>query len=201
MRIQLITDCAKQKKIKSLTKNRKRRFRQKASDLKLDAMAAKAHAAWVRRKNKLWGDMSITSNTGHQVPEKTQGPQRSRRRIRRAKYQQARKAKVRLAEEAKAKESAAAIRADNIKAYFSFLKPQNRCQKPPQSSSTVAAAAAMLGACFFLVDPVAGQTAVTDSNIGTAADGWSDNIDPVDEYGPIVDWDVSAITSMAKGAL
>ena len=48
-------------------------------------------------------------------------------------------------------------------AYFSFLKPHNRCQKPPQSSSTVAAAAAMLGACFFLVDPVAG---------GVCVEGW-----------------------------
>jgi hypothetical protein len=45
------------------------------------------------------------------------------------------------------------------------------------------------------------QTAITDSNIGAAADGWSDNIDPADGYGPIVDWDVSAITNMEQGAL
>ena len=37
---------------------------------------------------------------------------------------------------------------------------QNKCQKPPQSSGALAATATTLGACFFLVGPVAGEVCV-----------------------------------------
>ena len=46
-----------------------------------------------------------------------------------------------------------------------------------------------------------GLWTITDSNINVAADGWKKDMDPDDWYGPIVDWDVSAVTSMYEGAL
>ena len=51
-----------------------------------------------------------------------------------------------------------------------------------------------LPTAFFLLHE--GQTAIADYNIFAAADGWRNNIDPVDEYGPIIDWDTSSVTIM-----
>jgi hypothetical protein len=46
-----------------------------------------------------------------------------------------------------------------------------------------------------------GEGQITDTNINSAAEGWSDNNDPMDEYGHISDWDTSSITNMDEGTL